>query len=294
MHIFFPVILFLIGVFLSFFGYKYLKKTLMVMTFLIVTIGLYFLINLVVKEISFGVFVGILVAALIATAGVSFFFDIGIFFVSFFVSVGFYVLITEFYRDFSFELDKILPLFIAGIFGGVLSIIFRKHLLIIITSLVGTFITVLSLIFFINFEIFIEQKNDFSISSLLDSFKENTFFIFISFLFIFIISILYQYSFINKPVVFLKSVFFRSSKDKFFDNDTKDVATISSLENEFDNIKSQKLELSSLRNPDDKTFFDKSVSNTNEIDNTNHDSDNLSFKRKQLNSSLDRTSNDTK
>ncbi|MCX8093902.1 MAG: DUF4203 domain-containing protein [Candidatus Goldbacteria bacterium] len=192
------LLLIVVGLIISYFGYFAFKMTIKIISFLIV-LGLFILIAVLIKNhiasillICAGLFAGIFVVMKIDTYELIKF-ATALIMAFIFIVIGLAVLLF-FNANFSFIISSIIILGILGLVLG--DTLLNKYFLVIVTSLIGAIIFVYGLN-----NILIDDFNNINIikyRKLIHSFFNNLFFYIVIFFVIFISGMIIQYLFIKK------------------------------------------------------------------------------------------------
>ncbi len=186
------IIFIFVGFFMNFFGYKYLKKALLTISFFLGFFGsLYLLKNINILELPFLLLVSLIIGGII-TFVVNNIFEFGIFIIGALAGGSLYLIYTLLGSSgINFDQNTLIYLVLFSALGGLFSLVLRKYVLILSTSIVGSFLLTLSTFIYssnINF--------DDDIYSQLNGITYNYYFV--VFLAIFILGILFQVGLINK------------------------------------------------------------------------------------------------
>lgn len=195
MFIVYSLVLIITGMFLLGFGKKYFKRALLLAIFLGSFLGLNYLITTLSGSDSIGIVITSFIVSLFFVAISFFFFEIAIF-----VSGGGLLTIVLLNISSILQIDENslrAVALLSFIIGGVLSLVFRKAILVILTASLGATITTLGLLIVSNLSID-------SIDKLIVHLNTNQPTIRVFTLILFVASILFQtysYKFFNKKVV---------------------------------------------------------------------------------------------
>lgn len=192
--LFIPLGIILLGGFLAFFGYRHLKKVLVLVAFLGGIVGSFALINLLVLEKSIWVYVGSFTVGVVLAIGTFIFFEIGIFLLGSVLGGILVFFVSRANENFVLDVNALVFFLVAIVVGGILAILFRKHILIFSTSLIGTMTMLVGISF-----LAVENFDSELLSKIENYFDNNQVSSFIIFTFVLVFSLLLQYKIIKFP-----------------------------------------------------------------------------------------------
>ncbi|MCS7317684.1 MAG: TMEM198/TM7SF3 family protein [Candidatus Dojkabacteria bacterium] len=230
------LVLIAIGLFFNFFGHKYLKKTLVLLGFLFGTGITYLVIDILTTNINIYTIIGILVIGIMSAFGISFFFEIGLFFISFVTSVIGFAFVTRIWENFSFSSEKIISLILVGIIGGIVSLFIRGHILKVFTSILGTILIVLSS------SLILGNFQDINITEdyieIINYLRKNINFLGFASITIFTMGITYQYGLVTKLIELVRKIhsIVNKQKSSYIESNADDIQI------EFENVRHKNIQ----------------------------------------------------